>query len=226
MASVIACSYFVFGIQIIEAMPQIDKQMMTGLKEERVDILFPLESYERLNEILSNFRTIHKDKVEYINIYQVGSVLHVEYTECRQDKKEKDDCQNLYAKKDSMTGSFDVNSGLIKIKKNDYVKKGDLPVEDILVSTQDETKTIPVKGHVYAYTFNQYETSVKSVNQDRGEVFYQLLLSIRAKLPTDAVTGKENALQMTKTHSKITLKVYYTLLEDITIRREENEGNH
>ena len=226
MASVIACSYFVFDIQIIGTMPQVNKQMMTDLKKEHVDILSPLKSYERLNEILSNFKTIYKDKVEYINIYQVGSVFHVEYTKRKQDKKEKDDYQNLYAKKDGMIESFDVDSGLIKIKKNDYVKKGDLLVENTLISTQNETKIIPVKGHVYAYTFNQYEASVKNVNQDQGEVFYQLLLSIRAKLPTDAVIDKENVLQMTKTRSKITLKVHYTLLEDIAIKGEENEGNH
>lgn len=51
-------------------------------------------------------------------------------------------------------------------------------------------------------------------------------MSIRAKLPTDAVIDKENVLQMTKTRSKITLKVHYTLLEDIAIKGEENEGNH
>ena len=150
----------------------------TTLFRSHVDILSPLKSYERLNEILSNFKTIYKDKVEYINIYQVGSVFHVEYTKRKQDKKEKDDYQNLYAKKDGMIESFDVDSGLIKIKKNDYVKKGDLLVENTLISTQNETKIIPVKGHVYAYTFNQYEASVKNVNQDQGEVFYQLLLSI------------------------------------------------
>ena len=43
-----------------------------------------------------------------------------------------------------MIESFDVDSGLIKIKKNDYVKKGDLLVENTLISTQNETKIIPV----------------------------------------------------------------------------------
>ena len=119
-----------------------------------------------------------------------------------------------------MIASFDVDSGLIQVKKNDYVKKGDLLVENTIISTQNEIKIIPVKGHVYAYTFNQFEASIQNVNQDQGEVFYQLLLSIRAKLPTDAIIDKENVLQMTKTRSKITLKVHYTLLEDIAVKGE------
>ena len=122
--------------------------------------------------------------------------------------------------------SFDVDSGLIKVKKNDYVKKGDLLVENTIVSSQNETQIIPVKGHVYAYTFNQYEASIKNHNQDQGEAFYHLLLLIRSQLPAQAKIDKENVLQIKKTHSKITLKMHYTLIEDIGIKGEVNEGSH
>lgn len=226
VVSVMACSYFIFDIEIIGTMPQVNQQMIADLKKEHVYIFSSLKSYERLNEILTNLKTVYKNDVEYINVYQVGSVFHVEYTKRKQDQVEKANYQNLYAKKDGLIVSFDVDSGLIQVKKNDYVKKGDLLVENTIISTQNDTKIIPVKGHVFAYTFNQYEASVKNVDQDQGDVFYQLLLAIRAKLPTDAMIDKENVLQMTKTRSKITLKVHYTLLEDIAIKGETNEENH
>lgn len=226
LGSVIASSYFIFDIEIIGTMPSVNQQMITDLKKEKVNLFSPLKSYERLNEILADFKTIYKDHVEYMSVYQVGSVFHVEYTKRKQEQIEKDDFRNLYAKKDGMIASFDVESGLIQVKKNDYVKKGDLLVSNTIISTQNQTKIIPVKGHVYAYTFNQYEASVKNVKQDQAEVFYQLLLSIRSRLPADAVIDKENVLQMTKTRSKITLKVHYTLLEDIAIKGEENEESH
>lgn len=220
LVTVIGCSYFIFDIEIIGTMPRVNQQMIKDLKKEHVDIFSSLKSYERLNEILTDMKTTYKNDVEYINVYQVGSVFHIEYTKRKQDQLEKAQYQNLYAKKDGLIASFDVDSGLIQVKKNDYVKKGDLLVENTIISTQNETKIIPVKGHVYAYTFNQFEASVQNVNQDQGEVFYQLLLSIRAKLPTDAIIDKENVLQMTKTRSKITLKVHYTLLEDIAVKGE------
>ena len=224
--SVIGSSYFIFDIQVIGTMPQVNQQMRNDLKKEQVDILSSLKSYERLNEILAHLKTVYKDDVEYINVYQVGSVFHVEYTKRIQDQVEKEQYQNLYAKKDGLIASFDVDSGMIQVKKNDYVKKGDLLVENTIISTQNETKIIPVKGHVYAYTFQQYEASVKNTNQDQGDAFYQLLLAIRSKLPTDVKIDKENVLQMTRTRSKITLKVHYTLLEDIAIKGETNEGNN
>lgn len=58
-----------------------------------------------------------------MNVYQVGSVFHVEYTKRKQDSIKKDDFRNLYAKKDGLIAYFDVDSGLIQVKKNDYVKK-------------------------------------------------------------------------------------------------------
>ena len=200
--------------------------MMKDLKKEKVDLFQPLKSYERLNEILTYLKKNYKDKIEYMNVYQVGSVFHVEYTKRKQDSIKKDDFRNLYAKKDGLIAYFDVDSGLIQVKKNDYVKKGELLVSNTIVSTQNETRIIPVEGHVYAYTFNQFEASVKNVNQDQGEVFYQLLLSIRSSLPSDAIIDKENVLQITKTRSKITLKMHYTLLEDIAVKGEGNEESH
>ena len=125
-----------------------------------------------------------------------------------------------------MIKSFDIDSGLMKVKQNDYVKKGDLLVENTIISTQNETQIIPVKGEVYAYTFNQYEASVANHNQDQGEVFYQLLLNIRSQLPTNAIIDKENVLQMTKTRSKIILKVHYTLIENIAVKGDTDERSH
>ena len=124
-----------------------------------------------------------------------------------------------------MIQSLDVKSGNIMVKKNDYVKKGDLLVENTIISTQNKTKIIPVEGHVYGYTFHQYEASVKDLKQDQGDVFYQLLLKIRSQIPAGAHIDKENVLQMTRNRSKITLKMHYTLIEDIAVKGEKNEEN-
>lgn len=222
----IGSSYLIYDIQVIGTMPKLNQQMVKELQKSQVNYLYPLKSYEKLNEILMDFKTQYKDQVEYINIYQVGSVFHVEYTKKKQEQLEKEDYRNLYAKKDGMIMSLDIDSGLIKIKKNDYVKKGDLLVENTIISTQNEAQIIPVKGHVYAYTFNQYIASLPNHNQDQGETFYRLLLKIRCQIPNGAIIDKENVLQMTKTRSKITLKVHYTLIENIAIKGDTNEGSH
>ena len=212
-------------IFFLSRQPEVNKSMMKTLQKENIDLLKPLQSYEKLNDLLLQFKDIYKEKIEYMNIYQTGSVFHIEYTKRRQETVKKDDYRNLYAKEDGMIQSLDVKSGHILVKKNDYVKKGDLLVENTIISTQNKTKIIPVEGHVYAYTFHQYEASLPNKKQDHGEAFYQLLLNIRAQIPTEAVIDKENVLQMTSTRSKITLKMHYTLIEDIAVKGEDNEEN-
>lgn len=224
--SVLISSRFIFDITIIGTMPHVNQKIEKDLRKENVICFTPLKSYERLNEILTHLKTLYKNEVEYLNVYQIGSIFHIEYTKRKQDQVEKEDYRNIYASKDGMIQSLDIDSGMIKVKRNDYVKKGDLLVENTFVSTNDETKIVPVKGHVYAYTFNQFEASVQNRGQDQGDVFYQLLLMIRSQLPANVVIDKENVLQISKSHSKITLKVHYTLIEDIGTKGEENERSH
>ena len=61
-------------------MTEVNEDMKVSLKNENIDIMKPLQSYEKLNEILLHFKELYKDQVEYINIYQTGSVFHIEYT--------------------------------------------------------------------------------------------------------------------------------------------------
>jgi len=213
-------THMIFSVEIKGTLPHLNQQMNTYLKELHIHQYTQKKSYEQLNDVLSRMKNLYKKEIEYINVYQRGSVFFVEYTKKEQQQLEKDDFRNLYAAKDGMIESFDVDSGMIKVKRLDYVKKGDLLVENTLVSTNEETKIIPVKGHVYAYTFNQYKASMKNNNQDPSEAFYQLLLEIRARIPADAFISKENVLQIEKTRSTITLTMHYTLLEDIAIKKE------
>ncbi|MCD7840701.1 MAG: sporulation protein YqfD, partial [Erysipelotrichaceae bacterium] len=176
--------------------------------------------------ILSLLKQEYVDDVEYMNVYQSGSVVYVEYTKRQQESMNEDDYRNIYASKDGLIAYFDVDSGHIVVDSNDYVLKGDLLVSNEIISTSNDTKIIPVKGHVYAYTYNDYEVSIDNHNQDYGDAFYELLLKIRSQIPTNAVIDKENVLQMNKTSSTITLKMHYTLIEDIAVKGDYNEENN
>lgn len=213
-------THMIFSIEINGTLPALNQKINHYLKDSHITLYTKKKSYEQLNDILSQMKNIYKKEVEYLNVDQRGSVFFIEYTKKQKQEQKKDDFRNIYALKDGMIESFDVDSGMIKVKRLDYVKKGDLLIENTLVSTDEKTKIIPVKGHVYAYTFNQYQASIKNNNQDQSDAFYQLLLMIRAKIPADAKISKENVLQMKKTRSTITLTMHYTLLEDIAMKKE------
>ena len=219
------CTQFVFKIDIKGDLKEVNISMLHTLKTADIAKYRPKMSYESLNDVLGILKKTYKQDLEYVNVYQNGGVFHVEYTKRNQDHIEKENYQNLIANQDGMIYMLDVDSGVTQVKKNDYVKKGDLLIENTIISTQNQTHIIPVKGKVYAYTFHQYSASISPI-EDQGEAFYHLLLKIRSQIPTGAQIDKENVLQMEHSRSKITLKMHYTLIEDIAVKGEHNEANN
>lgn len=213
-------SHLIFRVDIQGTLKDVNVDMYQSLKEYNVFEYAFKRDYEQLNDLLIKLKDKYKDQIEYINIYQQGGIFYVEYTNKKRIQQKEIDFKNIYASKDGMIESFDIESGNIVVKRLDYVKKGDLLVENTLIATDDTVKTIPVKGKVYAYTFNQYEASIVDKGQDYLESFYHLLLLIRMQLPADVVIDKENVLQIERSSSKITLKMHYTLLEDIALKKE------
>ncbi len=225
MVTIIICSHLIFDIQIIGSVPNISEHIYQTLNNENVTYFSLLKSYEDLNDLLSLLKQEYVNDVEYMNVYQSGSVVYLEYTKRQQESVVENDYRNIYASKDGLIAYFDVDSGYIVAETNDYVLQGDLLVSNEIISTSNDMKIIPVKGHVYAYTFNDYEASIDNHNQDYGDAFYELLLKIRSQIPTNAIIDRENVLQMTKTSSTITLKMHYTLIEDIAVKGDNNEEN-
>ena len=59
----------------------------------------------------------------------------------------------MYAKKEGIIKSFDIESGKIVKEINDYVKVGDLLVDDTILY-KDKAIVVGTLGRVMAYTFN------------------------------------------------------------------------
>ena len=216
----------ILDVHIIGTNPHINDSLKKDLKQFDIDVFKRKSSYENLNAIFNNLKQSYDDDIEYLNLYQNGAIFYVEYISQKKKLIYYDVYTNLYASKDGLISSIDVDSGVVKVKINDYVKKGDLLVENYIVSTQNQIAVIPVKAKIYAYTFHQYTAKKKTKQTYNAEVFYELLLSIRSKINNGAIIDVEKVLQIDKSHSTITLKMHYTLIEDIAIEGELNEENH
>lgn len=166
-----------------------------------------------------------KDKIEWIEIRQVGVNVKVSFLKRRSAPIIPSAGTSLYAQKDGMIVRFDISSGIKMVKEYDYVKKGDLLVSDTLITSSEEEKYIGAYGSVYAYTWYLLESTYKirnNENKDELEIYSLLLESNRAKIDKE-LTGndefliKENILSFKQDNNKYSLKIHYTLLEDITL---------
>lgn len=217
---------YILDVRILGNNKKTNQEVLEVLSEFDIDIGDKKRNYQQLNEIYDSLKDHFKQDIDYLNIYQSGSVLVIEYTNSVGAKEKTLSYQNLYASKDGIIERIDVSQGNILVKVNDFVKKGDLLVENMILSTSDEVKIIPVEGHVYAYTYQTYTAKMKNSKVDKGDAFYQLLLQIRNKIDKIDKIDSEKVLDYGIIDKQIVLKMQYIFVEDIAVKGETNDKNN
>ncbi|MFV0392812.1 MAG: sporulation protein YqfD [Coprobacillaceae bacterium] len=224
--TILVSSYFIWGVEIIGNNPTTNQKITEILNELHIDVGDKLRSYQELNEIYDTLKETLQQDIDYLNIYQSGSVLMVEYTNNKSASEKEISFQNLYAKKDGVIQKIEVSGGQILVKENQYVRAGELLVQNTITSTDGETKIIPVEGHIYAYTYQTLEASIEADKMDEGEGFSYLLFSIRSQLHAVDKIDSEKVLEYGIIDNKLVLKVQYILIEDIAEKGEVNEASN
>ena len=119
-----------------------------------------------------------------------------------------------------MIKSFDLLSGNRVVDINDYVKKGDLLVKDVLTTDYNEEVYIGTYGSVYAYTW-YYSTISYPINEfDSNEtILANALLEAKHQICLNFSNSEyiyqENVLQFIKQDNNVFIKIHFTCVEDI-----------
>lgn len=163
------------------------------------------------------------DKIEWLEIRINGSTLNVKFLKKRVSNPPILLNNSLYATKDGVIYAFDIKNGEKVVKINDYVKKGDLLVKDVVTTDYNEDIYVGTYGSVYAYTwYNVDLTYTLKTNEEYNEVdvFSTLLMQARSKvlqeIQENESINKENVIQFKKTGKIIEMRVHFTCIEDIT----------
>ncbi len=169
---------------------------------------------ELKNEILSYY-----NEIENIDFYMTGNLVSLTYF-----LKEKEDIIDnsngkYYAKKDGIVSYVDVARGNCLYEHNDYVKKGQLLIDDY-VHINDKDIYVGGQGKVYAFTWSLVELKKKYIGTDTDAFSYLLQearFQVSKQFSEKEYIDKENVLSFTYQDSMAYLKVHFTLLENIAI---------
>ena len=174
----------------------------------------------KLSEIQKKILFDNFDTIEYLSLKNNGSCIDATYKIKRVENEKNKYKKSLYASKDGMIKSFDILSGEKAVEVNDYVKKGDLLVKDIITTDYNEQIYIGTYGSVYAYTW--YYVTIQSYltgNENNADLFANTLLHAKNKLQINFSDNEyiyeENVLQFNIDKSKLYMKIHFTCVEDI-----------
>lgn len=189
----------------------IEQGIKVGCKKIDVNTLSEIQN----NILYSNF-----DIIEYLSIKSNGSLIDVSFKKKRQETDKTKFKGNLYASRDGMIKSFDLLSGERVVDINQYVKKGDLLVKDVLTTDYNEEVYIGTYGSVYAYTW-YYSIISYPINEfDRDEtILANALLEAKHQICLNFSNSEyiyqENVLQFIKQDNNVFIKIHFTCVEDI-----------
>ena len=213
---------FIFKIELNGDYPSFENELLNTLDSFNLSVndLFP--STSKITELEDKILEIHYDKIEFIEIRRSGSILKISYLKRRKEIDQPSLKNSLYATKSGIIKQIMVKTGVVEVSINQYVKQGDLLVNDTLVDTSNNSIFIGCEGQIYAYTWYLYEVFYENSNNlSMDEIFIDLIDKTRNEVSKnidgkDEYIEKENVLQFIQNTSKITLRVHYTLVEDIT----------
>lgn len=219
VASLIIYPCFIYNYKIAGTNTKVNKELKIYL-EKNIPYLHTSLTYEELNQLYDHIKDKFSKEIDYLNIYQNGGIIHIEYTNAVNNKKQTLDYNDYVAKKDGIICKVDVKKGNVVIRLNQYVKKGDLLISHLIEGTDQKTKIIPTSGEIYAYTYYRYKLSIDKNNLSKEDNFEYLLFQIRSKLPKNVKIDKEKVISYDIIDKKLVLEMQYVFIENIAVKEK------
>ena len=210
---------YIYRYQIEGTNPAINHQLELYL-QRHVPYFHPSLTYKELNQLYDQIQDTFYKKIDYLNIYQNGSVVHVKYTNAVNNKTQTLDYHDYIAKSDGVICKVDVKKGNVVVKVNQFVQKGDVLISHLIEGTDNKTKIIPTQGQIYAYTYKYYQMTYSAHHLSKEGQFEYLLFQIRMQLPTNVKIDKEKVIYYGIIDKKIVLKMQYVFVENIAVKEK------
>lgn len=141
----------IFSIDIIHDNKEIRKLIRTELKDNNIELYKFKPNYEKLEKIEADILNNHQDKIEWLEIIEVGTkyIVRVEDRK-RVDEKQEDTPQDIIAAKNGIIIKIISDQGMIIKNNNDYIKKGDIIISGKIVSGDNLVNMVKASGQVLA----------------------------------------------------------------------------
>lgn len=147
-------SNMIFEIEIVHNDKKIRELLKEELKNYGIDKYHFKKNYHTKEKIKLNLLNKYNDKLEWIEIEEVGTKYIIRVEErILNEKEESLENRHIIAKKNGIIIDIDATKGEIVKNINDYVKKGDIIISGNIYLNENITSKTPAIGKVEAETW-------------------------------------------------------------------------
>ena len=141
----------IFKIEIIHSNKELRTILKHELKKEGIKKYSFKKNYKEINKIKTKILNNYKDKIEWLEIEEIGTKIIVRVEERKIPKnKEEEIPRNIIAKKKGIIKKVIAKKGDIVKDMDDYVEKGELIITGDLIFNNETKGRVKADGEVYA----------------------------------------------------------------------------
>lgn len=166
-------SNMVFKIEVIHIDPYIRNLLFQELDNHGIQTIRFKMDFKEIEAIKNSILNKHRDKLEWLEIEEVGTRYIVRVEERKLDDIPViDGYRHVVAAKDAVIKDIDAYAGEIAKNINDYVKVGDIIISGEIFTPGGEVNLVSAEGRVY------------------GEVWYQVTVEYPFVIHEEIPTGR------------------------------------
>lgn len=144
----------IFEVEVVHNDKELRELILEELELEGIKKYNLVASYEKKEAIKEIILKKHKEKIEWLEIERVGTKYIIKVEERKKNNDVIDDKpRNIIAKKNGLVKKIISTSGEILVKKEQYVKAGDVLIGGTIHNKEIEVAKVKAEGTVYAETW-------------------------------------------------------------------------
>lgn len=152
-------SNVIFDVEVIHTNRELRTLILNELQDDGIVKLRFQKNYDKVQEIKSRILSKHKDKIEWLEIENVGTKYIIRVEERKLPVPDENvENRHIVARKSAIIKKIDAEIGEVVREINDYVKPGDIIISGE-IKLYDQVKDVTsAKGKVYGEVW--YQTKV------------------------------------------------------------------
>lgn len=150
LAILFTLSNVIFSVEVVHNDKELRNLIIKELSNYGIEPKKIKKDFTEIEEIKKKILKKHKDKIEWLEIENVGTKYIVKVEERKiVDIKEDVTKRNIVATKSAIIKKVFAKNGVIVRNTNDYVKEGDVIISGEVMLNEEVKSTIRAEGEVY-----------------------------------------------------------------------------
>ncbi len=178
----------IFSVEVIHDNKEIRNIVIAELEKHNIKRLQFKPNYQQVEAIEEHILKEHKDKIEWLEIIEMGTKYIVRVEERKIIITEEEHIyQDIIATKEAIIVKIEAEKGTILKKQNDYVKKGEVVISGKIMKGEEITDIIKAQGKIWGEVWYNVKVELPMIRREEkqtGKVKYSYNFKIlNYKLP-------------------------------------------